>query len=350
MHHARECRRRWARIAGLGLAVALMSTHEPGTCVAGAVPTDSTAAAHESTAATDPPPAAGGLAPPRVGGYVQVRESAQERNGLTSALNRARVSIDGGLPARLTYRLLVELEASAGARNPSTVSLREAIVRWNAAPFSATVGEFKTPFSLEYLVPVPLLETADLATVVDSLAPRYDIGGMAEYAFREIATVSAGLFNGEGLNASANRDSLIMAVGRLTVTPAPQLALGASASRDGPDSLRWGIEASIQERGAVVRGEYVTRHRRGRDRGQDDFGWYVFGSYRVTPRVQLVARREDFQRPWLGGAQRVRGATLGANVEIAPGRVRLLVEGLRRVSGLQQRRSDSLLAQLQARF
>lgn len=71
-----------------------------------------------------------GVQAPRVGGYIQARETAQERAGLSASLNRARFSIDGSLPSAFAYRLLVETEASAGVRAPATVSLREAIVRW----------------------------------------------------------------------------------------------------------------------------------------------------------------------------------------------------------------------------
>jgi hypothetical protein len=285
-----------------------------------------------------------------VGGYIQAREIAQERVGLTATLNRARLSIDGSLPARFTYRALVEMQASAGAKLPATVSLREAIVRWNPSPFGLTAGEFKTPFSREYLIPVPALELADLATVVDSLAPKYDVGAMGEVALGAFATVAAGAFNGEGANAVANRDSTVMIVSRVTARPVPQLGLGASGTRDGPDSLRWGLDASVQQGGGLVRAEYVTRHVRGRALGKDEFGWYVLEGFRITPRVQLVARQEDFQRPLRGDSSRLRGAAYATNVEIAPNKVRLLVEFARRIGGKQQTRNDSFIAQLQAQF
>jgi len=185
---------------------------------------------------------------------------------------------------------------------------------------------------------------------VDSLAPKYDVGVQADYALGTLATFSAGVFNGEGANAVANRDSTVLLVGRATARLLPQLGVGASATRDGDDSLRWGVDLSAQQSGAVVRAEYVTRHVRGRDRGDDDFGWYVFEALRATPRVQLVARQEDFQRPLRGTARRIRGAAYGANFEIAPNRVRLLLEFSRRISGAQQIRGDSYIAQLQAQF
>ncbi len=295
-------------------------------------------------------PASVALAAPRVGGYIQVREVAQERVGITATLNRARLSIDGALPARFSYRLLVELEASAGARSPSTPSLREGYVRWSAAPWAVTAGQFKAPFSREYLIPVPALETADLAVVVDSLAPKYDLGVQTEYAWGSLATLVVGVFNGEGQNASANRDSNLIAVARATLTPIAQMGFGASLSRDGPDSLRWGIDGCLEQSGALLRGEYILRHRRGRDHDRDDRGWSVFGGYRVIPRAQVFGRTEAFERPWAGRATRVRATAVGINVELAPARVRLLVEGLRRRTGLRQARTDTGIAQLQVRF
>src|SRR5262245_38338 len=41
---------------------------------------------------------------PKIGGYIQAREIAQEHVGLTAVLNRARLSVDGALPWRFAYR------------------------------------------------------------------------------------------------------------------------------------------------------------------------------------------------------------------------------------------------------
>ena len=289
-------------------------------------------------------------ATPRLGGYIQVREVAQERVGLTAFLNRARVSIDGSLPSAFSYRALVELEASAGARNPATVSLREAIVRWSAVPWTVTAGEFKTPFTREYLIPVPALELADLATAIDSIAPRYDVGVMGEVAMGATAALAVGVFNGEGANAIANRDSTVMIVARATARPLAQLGLGASAARDGADSLRWGLDATVQELGVGVRAEMLTRHVRGRPARRDEFGWTVLETLRLLPRLQLIARQEDYQRPLVGAPRRVRGAAWAAGFDVAPARARLLLELSQRWSGPRQLRADTWIAQVQAQF
>jgi hypothetical protein len=287
---------------------------------------------------------------PKLGGYLQVKEVAHKDVGLTATLNRARVSIDGSLPAYFSYRFLVEMEAPATGTAQATVSLREAIARWALGGAAFQAGQFKVPFSREYLIPIPQLETPDFAAVVDSLAPKYDIGMMGEFAFGPYGQVYAGVFNGEGQNASANRDSIVMLVGRGVVRPLPQVTLGGNLTRDSKDSLRWGVETQLEQSGAFVRAEYITRHRRGRETRLDDRGWYVLGIDRVIPRLQVLAREEGFERPWIGVARRVRATTIGTIIEIAPSRVRLLVDGVRRTSGAKQTRTDTLIAQLQVRF
>jgi hypothetical protein len=332
-------------VAGLAASACIVVSCLGGVRIATATPADSSAST--STAAASPAPT---IAPPRLGGYIQVRETARQDVGLTATLNRARLSAEGALPASFTYRLLVEFEAVTSAGTPSAPSLREAAIRWRHAPWVVSAGQMKTPFTREYLISVPLLETADLAVAVDSLAPKYDIGVQAEWAWGALGTAVLGVFNGEGLNASANRDSNVLVVGRLTATPIPQIALGGSITRDAADSLRWGVDAVVQQSGAMVRAEYLTRHRRGRDRELDDRGWTVLGTYRVVPRAKVLARFEDFARPWAGIARHVRATTLGVDLDLAPNRVRLLVEGVRERSGPEQMLTDTGLAQLQVRF
>jgi len=323
----------------LALAVLLLAARPARS----APPPDSTFALPPLTSAQP------GIALPRLGGYIQVRAVGQKSVGMTTTLNRARFSIDGALPRRFAYRVLVEMQAATGARTPATPSLREAIVRWNPAPFAVTAGEFKTPFTREYLIPVPQVELADLGVVIDSLATKYDIGVMGEYTAGGFATLQVGVFNGEGANATANRDSAVLWVGRVVTRPLPQLALGASGTYDGSDSLRWGVDAVASQWGALVRAEYVRKDRRDLP-GKDDYGWYLFESLRFVPRIQLLARQEDFQRPRQGGSKRIRGLAYGVNFDIAPTKVKLLLEFSRRFSGPLQARSDAFIAQVQGQL
>lgn len=302
-----------------------------------------------ATAAAASIPASAPLPAPKPSGYIQMRQVAQEHVGLTQYLNRARFAVDGKLPENFSYRLLTELEASTGAKTAATPSLREAFVRWSPtkAPIVLTAGQFKAPFSREYLIPLTQLELADLATVLDSLGPKYDVGLMLEHAHGAEFTFQLGVFNGDGANSTANRDSTVMWAARATLRPIPQVGLGFSGTRDGDDSLRWCADASISHLGATVRGEYARRVVRNRPSDKNEFGWYLFESYRVLPRVQLMARQEDYQRPIKGVSRRVRGLAYAAQYDIAPTRVKLLAEFSRRISGAKQLRGDSFIAQVQ---
>jgi hypothetical protein len=287
---------------------------------------------------------------PKVGGYVQFREVAQEKVGLTAFLNRARLSVDGPLLSGFSYRVLLEMEASAGRNAAATPSLREAYGRWARGSFGIQGGQFKAPFTREYLIPIPQLETADLAVVIDSLAPKYEVGAMADYTPAPWGKFWLGVFNGEGQNATANRDSIVLPVARAEITPIQPLSVGASYARDSADSLRFGLDGSAQYWGAFVRAEYLKRHVRGRAGGMDDNGWTLLGLVRATPWLQPLVRLEDYQRPARGLARRIRQQTIGVNMDLVPTRVRLLIEGVRRRTGLRQQRVDNVLAQLQVRF
>ena len=58
-------------------------------------------------------------------------------------------------------------------------------------------GQFKTPFTREFITSLAEVETADRAFVVDTLAPKRDIGVMADYAVGGLATLTAGICNGD---------------------------------------------------------------------------------------------------------------------------------------------------------
>lgn len=294
-----------------------------------------------------PAPAPAGPAP-RVNGYIQLRETWQDHTGFSATLNRARIGAEGSLPARFSYKVLVELEAPASGRNPGTPSLRDAYIRWSYAPVSLWFGQFKTPFSREYITSITAVETADRSTVVDSLATKRDIGVMGDLAIGSSATLSFGVFNGEGQNANGNRDSTVLPIARVTWRPIAEVSVGASAARFGPDSSRAGFEANIEYQGFLARSEYIFQHRRGVS--ENDEGWFVLAGYRVVPSLQLIARQEDFRRDFIGPSRRMKATTLGANVDFPGGRSRLILDWIARKSGAALTRRDVVIGQLQVRF
>src|SRR5262245_9701256 len=96
---------------------------------------------------------------PKLGGYVQARETFQDGPGLTGTINRARVFVQGAVHPAFTYRVAVEFAAPSGTS--ASPSLRDAYLRWTHNWFQATGGQLKTPFSREFITSLADLEVAD---------------------------------------------------------------------------------------------------------------------------------------------------------------------------------------------
>lgn len=294
------------------------------------------------------PAAISAQATPRVGGYLQARETYQSKVGMTASLNRARVSVDGSLPQHFSYRVLVEYEANGTATTAASVSLRDAYIRWQSEAFTVTAGQFKVPFSREFITSITAIETADRATVVDSLAPKRDIGVMGEWRLGTMAAVSLGFYNGDGQNKPANRDSSLMVSGRLSLRPIPILTVATEVNRYNGDSTRYGADGSLEWRGIILRGEYIAQHRR--LKRPVDWGFFGLAAYRVNPWLQLVVKRERFQRPTIGSAQYNAATTGGVNVDLPGGRTRVIVDYVARRISFPGTLTRTLLTQLQVRF
>lgn len=297
-------------------------------------------------AAQQPAPAASGV---KLSGYLQARETWQQNAGLTGSINRARLTAAGGIATAFTWRIQGEFRTGSVGAGKASVSLTDAYIRWKRNDLGIQAGQFKTPFAREFLVSIADLETADRSTAVDSLAPRRDIGLMGDYEFRKRATLSAGLFNGEGVNVTSNRDSTVLGVVRLAVKPLPQIVVGANVARYFGDSTRYGADISYEGPRVTLRGEYLGQSRDSLG-GSADRGWYLLGGFKPVEQVQLVAKVEDFRRPQVSSQQRNRAWTAGANLYFAGSAVRLTLEYLSRKIGNPGTGRGLVLTQLQVRF
>ncbi len=116
-------------------------------------------------------------APPavRITGYIQARETYRDGVGLIGSINRARLTTYGSAARDVTWRVQGEFRTGSAGTGRASVSLQDAYVRYKTGAFGVQVGQFKTPFTREFITSLADVETADRATVVDSLAPRRDI-------------------------------------------------------------------------------------------------------------------------------------------------------------------------------
>jgi phosphate-selective porin len=294
-----------------------------------------------------PPPAAPSTI--RISGYLQAREAYQAGIGVTSTINRARLTATGTVATGVTYRLQGEFRTGNVGTGRASVSLTDAYIRYTRGRAGVQAGQFKTPFTREYWTSITDIETADRSTVTDSLAPKRDIGIMADYALGGRGTIWLGAFNGEGQNVTVNRDSSLLGVGRAVVRPLPWLALGANAARYFGDSTRYGADANVELPWVVLRGEWVGQHK---DRAvADDKGWYALASLPLTPVIQPVVKYEWFNRPLVAAlAQKQRAWTVGVNAYPSGPSTRLVLEYISRTVGQPGVRTGMALAQAQVRF
>ena len=265
----------------------------------------------------------------RLSGYIQARETYQDGVGLIGSINRARVTATGTARSDVSWRVQGEFRTGSPGRGAS-VSLQDAYVRWTTSTLGIQIGQFKTPFTREFITSLAEVETADRAFVVETLAPKRDIGIMADYAVGGRGTFSAGVFNGEGQNVTANVDSSLLGVARASYRIIPYLALGANLAHYFGDSTRYGVDLNVESPWGVLRAEYLGQHFDAG--GGDDHGWYLLAAAPVTPWLQPVAKYERFERG-ATGAVPLEAWRIGANVRPWGRSTRITLEYVSRTVG-----------------
>jgi hypothetical protein len=276
-------------------------------------------------------------------GYLSVRETIR-RDSMTFAVNRARLGVHVRPGDFVVLRIQSDL-AALGRTSGDTVPgfvLTDAYAQlsppnnWRVSfglhP-ALILGQFRTPFSLEYLTPFSLLQTANRSQVIDRLATRRDIGVMLHLAMSRRATVAAALVNGEGANSIRNANGKQLAVGRLTLFPATTVAIAGKWAGEGSDR-RWGYDVRWMTNGLTLEGERVERRASlGGSTTQRAAGHYVLASYRVGRYVQPVVKWEQVRdRRALAGAAtsetHLTWMTYGLNMFTSPENVRFQLNGI----------------------
>jgi Phosphate-selective porin O and P len=288
--------------------------------------------------------------PVKLSGYLQGRETYQKDVGLTASINRARLAVAGPVARGVTWRIQGEFRTGNVGTGRASVSLQDAYVRWSRDSLGIQLGQFKTPFTREFITSLAELETADRAAVVDSLAPKRDIGLMADYTLGR-AKFSLGIFNGEGQNTTANSDSSSLGVARVSYRPVQFLALGVNAARYFADSTRYGVDGSLETAWMNVRGEYIGQHRDLLG-SADDKGWYALAASKVRHGLQAVLKYEWLNRPGIAatGTLKNRAWTAGLNLFPWGKATRLTLEYVSRKVGEPGSRKSQVLAQAQVVF
>jgi hypothetical protein len=299
--------------------------------------------ARAAAQSASPPPSV------KLSGYIQGRGTYQDNVGVIFTVNRARLTAAGGVAGDVTWRVQGEFRTGNVGTGRASVSLTDGYLRWTHNALGVQLGQFKTPFTWEYITSLSLIETADRSTAVDSLAPKRDIGIMADYDIGGRALITAGIFNGEGQNLTSNTDSSALGVARVQVRPIPYIVLGANAARYFADSTRYGVDASVEAPWVILRGEYIGQHRDVLG-GEDDTGWYALAASPVRPWLQPVVKYEWFERGIALGTSKNEAWTAGVNLFPWGRNTRFILEYITRKIGDPGVRKSLGLAQAQVIF
>lgn len=277
----------------------------------------------------------------RLSGYVSVRGTVRS-DTLTFIVNRARVTAMLRPAPVAALRVQVDFTAtgrSSGDTVPAIV-LTDAYIqvqppdgsRWASLQPALVVGQFRTPFALEFLTSFSLLQSANRSLVVDRVAPRRDIGVLAQLVARQQFRLQAAVVNGDGPNRLTNSDGQEMVLGRMTVFPIPGLGVAGKYMAHG-DAHAWGGDVRwIGQRG-IVEGEFIAR------RGLfapgttvDSRGGYLLASYKIHLWIQPVLKWEELHDDRTDSTgttnSRAQWTTVGVNLLTRGERVRFQLNAI----------------------
>jgi hypothetical protein len=128
-------------------------------------------------------------------------------------LSNARLRLFGNLDDNFSYFF-------QGSFIVSPLLLDAAIGYKFSNSFKITAGQFKTPFSKEYLTYAANIDFVNRAQATALLSPRRDLGfQVSGLIIDDLIEYRAGIFNGSGPNKFYNDDNSFLYVGRIAAKP-----------------------------------------------------------------------------------------------------------------------------------
>lgn len=270
-------------------------------------------------------PAAGDEPHVRVGGFLHAQAESGDRvdprfdENDRVYLRRARVNVQGGFE-QVEYKAEVDVSGNTlGASGGVRVQATDVYVDWKRYPAAQLrIGQFKTPFSFEQIYSDTLIATPERAAAVDRIAVGRQLGlqlsgGLAG----KRVTYAVGAFNGNGVNSSSNDDDHFLIAARLGTTLLERGQLrwrGAVNGYRSEDSRAaappeaglannlfagtrhaWGVDTQLTTDRLELMAEYLRAHYAPLAAGERDLsGFYLLGSWLLTPKWQGVARYERY--------------------------------------------------------
>jgi hypothetical protein len=245
----------------------------------------------------------------QLAGYTQVRYQILDEPGKMDGIDvrRARLDLKGNISPYWGYRLQFDF-----ANSPK---LLDAYVELKLNDYlNFTVGQSKIPLSVENLVSSNKLELIELSQVVEALAARkkdvigdqngLDIGVQLRGTIikindRPFFDYNVGIFNGSGINITADKNENKDLAGRLILHLIAGLDI-AGEYYDGVANIgdtinsgrgRYGFDLNYEWKNLSVRSEYIH----GKDAKINKEGFYLqAGYYLFQKKVQLLTKYDFY--------------------------------------------------------
>ncbi len=201
-------------------------------------------------------------------GYLQSQFEYQfneedDENSFT--FNRARMGLVGNIPYDFSYYIMFEFSPF---KQGAPYLLDGFITYSRLAPYAnISLGQFKSPFSLELNTPCQGLHTVRRSMVVGQLTtPDRDLGIMFSGKYDKYLKYSVAFTNGTGKGLWDDNQNKTMA-GRIVVSPVEFLSLGGSfkkgtapavvADADEDKKTRFAGEFQFDYSNILVQAEYI---------------------------------------------------------------------------------------------
>lgn len=306
-------------------------------------------------------------------------------------LRRARLNIQGKFLEEFDFRLEGEFAGSLAEATGNRAQLTDAYINWNRFDFAnVRVGQFKTPFGYEQLAADPKLFSIERTLANDRLTVGRQIGVQVGGDFLEKQlSYATGVFNGTGVNTSANDNDKFMWAGRLSgvawqgklIGQDAKWTVGADAFTTSDSNLSGqpsefgfdlvpggtkdntfagkrkagGLDTQFHVGALDLWVEYLRQRFKPLDRvpsgSLDSEGWYVQAAYFVVPKtLQAVIKYDDFDPNLNIETNGTRTWTLGANYFIKADDLKIQLDYLITDIAGQPSQNKKLILRLQTLF
>ncbi len=177
-----------------------------------------------------------------IGGYLQAQaeggDAPDDRFPLNNRflVRRARITLKGSFAEDIDFTFQSEFgNSNLGTTSNYRAQATDAFLVWKKFSFAnVTVGQFKTPYGYEQLLPDTKLPFAERSLPNDRLTLYRQIGAMVsgDIVAQRLA-YAVGAFNGNGVNQGGNDNESFLTVGRVSGAPVKTKGLTLTTGANG---------------------------------------------------------------------------------------------------------------------